>query len=135
GPVKVKAPTAERRWRLGWRPRVGRRALLWKEVWAEPGMTFNWFGKAVLLLIVLVSFVPALWLAGDFLLRFAEHGYWLWDDLGHDVNVWVRVAGTLVACLTLLGVAVRAASSVSGERDRQTFDSLLTAPVESNSIL
>jgi ABC-type transport system involved in multi-copper enzyme maturation permease subunit len=135
GPVKAKAPKARRRWRLGWRPRVGRKALLWKEIWAEPGMTFNWFGKAVLLLIVLVSFVPAVWLAGDFLLRFAEHGHWLWEELGHDLNVWVRVAGTLVACLTLLGVAVRAASSISGERDRQTFDSLLTAPVESNSIL
>src|SRR5262249_41186035 len=49
--------------------------------------------------------------------------------------LWVRIVGTLVACLTLLGVAVRAASSISGERDRQTFDSLLTAPIDSNSIL
>jgi hypothetical protein len=32
-------------------------------------------------------------------------------------------------------VAVRAASSISGERDRQTFDSLLTTPLASDSIL
>jgi ABC-type transport system involved in multi-copper enzyme maturation permease subunit/uncharacterized membrane protein YqaE (UPF0057 family) len=135
GPVQARTKKAGRRWRFGWRPRLGRRALLWKEVWAEPGMTFNWFGKAVLLLIVLVSFVPAAWLGGAFLVRYFEHGHWFWQDLAASVNTWVRVVGTLVACLTLLGVAVRAASSISGERDRQTFDSLLTAPVESNSIL
>jgi ABC-type Na+ efflux pump permease subunit len=137
GVVKVKPQKAARRWRLGWRPRVGRRALLWKEVWAEPGMTFNWFGKAILLLIVLASFVPAVWLVGDWLLRGADPGLVFTNlpDLASNVNVWVRVVGTLVACLTLLGVAVRAASSISGERDRQTFDSLLTAPVESGSLL
>src|SRR5688500_2057016 len=55
--------------------------------------------------------------------------------MGRAVNQWVRVVGTLVACLTLLGVAVRAASSVSGERDRQTLDSLLTTPLDGNAIL
>jgi ABC-type transport system involved in multi-copper enzyme maturation permease subunit len=134
GAVKSR-PATRRGWRLGWRPRVGRRALLWKEIWAEPGMTFNWFGKAVVLLIVLVSLVPALWIVGDFVYRHAEHGAWFWRDLAQNVNIWVRIVGTLVACLTLLGVAVRAASSVSGERDRQTMDSLLTAPVESDNIL
>jgi ABC-type transport system involved in multi-copper enzyme maturation permease subunit len=43
--------------------------------------------------------------------------------------------GTLVAGLSLLGIALRASSSVSGERDRQTWDSILTTPLDSNSIL
>ena len=51
------------------------------------------------------------------------------------MNVWVRVLGSLVACLLLLGVAARAASSVSNERDRQTLDGLLTSPLEGNAIL
>jgi ABC-type Na+ efflux pump permease subunit len=134
GPVKAK-PRRRWRWRLGWRPRPGRRPLLWKEVWAEPGLTFNWFGKAILLLIVLASFVPAVWLAADFVRRSGDSWEFTVPQLARPINVWVRVVGTLVACLTLLGVAVRAASSISGERDRQTFDSLLTAPVESNSLL
>jgi ABC-type transport system involved in multi-copper enzyme maturation permease subunit len=137
GVAKVKPRAARRRRRFGWRPRLGRRPLVWKEVWAEPGMTFNWFGKAVLLLIVLASSVPGVWLAGAFFVEHVERGTGSgnWRDFAESVNVWVRVVGTLVACLTLLGVAVRAASSISGERERDTWDNLLTAPVESDSIL
>jgi ABC-type transport system involved in multi-copper enzyme maturation permease subunit len=134
GPAKAKPPT-ERRWRFGWRPRLGRHPLLWKEVFADRGLSFNWFGKAVVLLIMLASFVPAVWLAGDFALEWARTGIFRPAQLGHSVNQWVRIVSTLVACLTLLGVAVRAAGSITGEHDRQTLDSLLTAPVESNSIL
>jgi len=135
GPVKARPQPSERRRRFSWRPSVGRRALLWKEVWAESGMSFNWFGKAILLLIVLASFVPAVWVAATFLIDLVRTDYPDLERLGRSVNVWVRVVGTLVACLTLLAVAVRAASSISGEHDRQTLDGLLTAPVESNGIL
>ncbi len=41
----------------------------------------------------------------------------------------------MVACLTLIGIAIRASSSVSSERDRQTWDSLLTTPSGRNEIL
>jgi hypothetical protein len=47
----------------------------------------------------------------------------------------VRIAGTLVACVLLLAVAVRASSTISIERDRQTFDGLLTTPLDSDTIL
>jgi ABC-type transport system involved in multi-copper enzyme maturation permease subunit len=134
GLVKAK-PRTGRRWRFRWRPRPGRNPLLWKEVWAEPGLSFNWFGKAILLLIILASLVPALWLLGDFFLRGANFVESNIPELANSVNVWVRIVGTLVACLTLLGVAVRAASSISGEHDRQTYDSLLTAPIDSDSLL
>src|SRR5439155_6335775 len=55
--------------------------------------------------------------------------------LAGDINMWVRFVGTTVACLMLLGVAARAAGSVSGERDRQTLDGLLTSPLEVRAIL
>jgi ABC-type transport system involved in multi-copper enzyme maturation permease subunit len=35
----------------------------------------------------------------------------------------------------LIGVAVRASGSISGERDRQTLDGLLTSPLQSHDIL
>jgi ABC-type transport system involved in multi-copper enzyme maturation permease subunit len=35
----------------------------------------------------------------------------------------------------LLGVAIRASGSIGGERDRQTLDTLLTTPVENDSIV
>jgi ABC-type transport system involved in multi-copper enzyme maturation permease subunit len=40
-----------------------------------------------------------------------------------------------VACLTLVGVALRAAHSIAGEREQQTWDSLLATPLDSNEIL
>jgi ABC-type Na+ efflux pump permease subunit len=43
--------------------------------------------------------------------------------------------GTLVACLTLVGVAIRAAGSISGERDRQTLDGLLLTPLRRDDML
>ena len=51
------------------------------------------------------------------------------------MNIWVRIAGTIVAILLLLAVAVRAATTVTNERDRQTMDSLLTTPLDSTTIL
>src|SRR5262249_36496684 len=47
----------------------------------------------------------------------------------------VRILGTLIACLMLLGVAVRAAGSTSGEREQQTLDCLLSTRLEARDIL
>jgi hypothetical protein len=55
--------------------------------------------------------------------------------LTEQINVWVRGVGTMVACLLLLSVAVRASHSVSGERERHTLDELLTTPLETEEIL
>ena len=54
---------------------------------------------------------------------------------GSPSNVWVRIVGTITACLTLIGVGVQAAHSIRVERDRETFDSLLTSPLSSEDIL
>lgn len=138
------ASPRKRRARARPRPRVGHRPMLWKELFAEPGLSFNWFGRAIIAGIILVSFVPALWIAGRFL-----YDYWFpaispwggvsagvrWSQVADAYNEWVRLVGTLVACLILLGIGVRAASSVSGERDRQTLDALLTSPLEPRTIL
>src|SRR5262249_55719034 len=43
--------------------------------------------------------------------------------------------GMAVGSLLLLGIAVRAANSISGERDRETLDSLLATPVDSRTVL
>src|SRR5437868_13123263 len=49
--------------------------------------------------------------------------------------MWVRTCTVVVGCLSLLAVAVRASTTYSGERDRQTLDSLLTTPLDSTTIL
>jgi ABC-2 type transport system permease protein len=51
------------------------------------------------------------------------------------MNVWFRVAGTGLLCLMLLIVAVRASTSIANERERDTFDALVTTPMSAESIL
>ncbi len=137
--LKEQVVKAARKGRRG-RPTVGNYSpVLWKEVFAESGQGMNRFGRIVVYLLVGLSFVPfALIVYYFFEDVFISLGGSLshnWEQFGSWVNVWVRIAGMLVACLTLLGVGVRASGAISGERDRQTLDGLLTTPLSSNDIL
>jgi ABC-type transport system involved in multi-copper enzyme maturation permease subunit len=112
--------------RLFGRPRIGSNPMLWKELFVEPGLRLNLFARVVVIGLILVSFVP-LWFIAMELPNAA--------DLGRAMNFWVRLVGAAVACLLLLAVAGRACNSISGERDRQTFDALLASPLRSQDIL
>jgi len=57
-----------------------------------------------------------------------------WRTVEETTNIWVRAIGTIVACLALLSVAVRAAGSITGERERQTLDGLLTTQLSIDAI-
>jgi ABC-type transport system involved in multi-copper enzyme maturation permease subunit len=137
------------RW-LG-RPACGKYPMVWKEIFAEPGIRLAWFGRIVLSLLVGISMIPAFWIIIFYVDDLFERGGgwrgrpwrastgnsffdWL-QDMGESMNIWVRIAGTAVAIILLLAVAVRAATTVSGERDRQTMDSLLTTTLDSTTIL
>jgi ABC-type transport system involved in multi-copper enzyme maturation permease subunit len=124
--------------RLLGRSRVGNSPMLWKELQAESRLRFNWVGRIVVGVLLLGSFVPALFIIGHYLEAlgsgapgYRTPAYWL----AWQMNGWVRSVGTIVACLMLLAVAVRAASSITGERDKQTFDGLLTTPLSAEAIL
>jgi ABC-type transport system involved in multi-copper enzyme maturation permease subunit len=121
--------------RVWGRPPVGSLPVLWKEVFAEPGLKVSWFGRVVIGVLIAVSIAPGVWIAALFT-RDADGalGNTL-EELGLAMNLWVRVSGTIVACLLLMAVAVRAASTISSERDRQTYDGLLTSPLEGHTIL
>jgi ABC-type transport system involved in multi-copper enzyme maturation permease subunit len=114
-----------------WRSFLRDRPVLWKELFIERAMTQNWFGRAVVAAIVLASFLPAFWI----IFRSVRSRLDPWYGLAGGINDWVRLAGTLIACLTLLGVAIRAAGSITNERERQTLDSLLITRVELRDIL
>jgi ABC-type transport system involved in multi-copper enzyme maturation permease subunit len=122
------------------RLRIGVAPMMWKELWAEGGTHFGWGTRLLILLLVVATFFPAASIVYRYL--FAKHswgaspfvvGYW--EGFTAEMNTWVRTAGTLVACLTLLWVAVRASTCVSRERDRQTLDGLLSSPLDSDEIL
>jgi ABC-type transport system involved in multi-copper enzyme maturation permease subunit len=119
------------------RPRIGLRPMVWKEVYAERGLSLNLFGRITILLLVAASFVAPVWMGVDRVLEFLEGGgnFSGWNWFTQGMNAWVRIAGTGVGCLMLLGVAVRASGSMSIERDKQTLDSLLTSPLRATEIL
>jgi ABC-type transport system involved in multi-copper enzyme maturation permease subunit len=121
--------------RLGGRPAVGDQPMLWKEVLAEGGIQFNWVSRILVAVLVCLSFLPTVLILWDYLLTPYRQG-WMEEHMVERINILqVRVAGTIVGCLMLLAVAVRASTAYSTERDRQTLDSLLTTPLDSTTIL
>lgn len=113
----------------GWGRRRWRGAshwpMIWKEVFVEPGLRFNWFGWLVMAVLVVASFTPV--------------GMY-WQSPGAVppaafLGDWARIVGALVACLLLLRVAIHASTALTSERERQTLDGLLTTPLTGREIL
>lgn len=115
------------------RSRVVAWPLLWKELIVDTGGRRGWFGWFGVGLFVAVGFFPVAHLVfwrGGFVLS----EFW-WEGMKEPIHWWVRGMSGLVGSLMLVQVGVRAAAAVSGERARQTLDSLLTTPLEVGSIL
>ena len=112
------------------RPPVGDQPMVWKEVHAEGGLTRRWFVVLPIGLLIAASLIPLVW-------SWWEQSRWdpTWAAWRLSLNIWVRVVGTVTACLTLIGVGVQAAHAIRAERERETFDSLLTSPLTSEDIL
>jgi len=142
--VALKQAQGQRRRGLGalrlWkRPPVSSPPMVWKEVFVEGGIRFSWLGLIVVALLLVATLLPGLLIIAEHLDEALSGAVVkrraMFSGLSFEMNIYVRYAGTLVACLTLLGVAVRASSSIGGERDRQTLDALLTSPLGSDAIL
>src|SRR5262249_10873986 len=99
--------------------------MLWKELFVEPRLRLGRLGRVSVVLVVLASLVPVWWF----------HTGHSWSEPLEALDIWGRLVVTGGACLALLGVAVHAAGSISGERERHTLDSLLTTPLSRGGIL
>jgi ABC-type transport system involved in multi-copper enzyme maturation permease subunit len=155
-PAPTRGSSRERRW--SW-PSLDASPLLWKELVIEPGFRFGRITRLFVVGLALASFVPAIATCCNFLIDRYDapaiadiDAFTLPEDrqiiqaqrnaalalvkaLRRDIQDWLKTVGALVTCLTVLIVAVRAASTVSGERERQTLDSVLTTPLNRDSIL
>ncbi len=117
----------KRSWfRIHWpRPRVFDYPLVWKELFVEKGLHVNVLGRLLFCLLLAIS-LAILW----YMTR-TPHRNGFADVLGP----WIQIVGMIGACLLLLTVGGRAATSMSSERDKATLDALLTCPVETDAIL
>jgi ABC-type transport system involved in multi-copper enzyme maturation permease subunit len=114
--------------------RVGRHPMIWKEVYAEGGLQLNSLGRIVAGVLLLASFLPIIIIVWVYV----DNGFHArgWDEVSEAINAaQMRFVGTVVACLLLLAVVVRAAGSVRSEHERHTFDELLTTRLTNSEIL
>jgi ABC-type transport system involved in multi-copper enzyme maturation permease subunit len=121
-------------------PPVGNYPMLWKEIFAERGFRIHVLLRILFILLVILSVLPLLMIFVTFVEEYGSgygtrYGLDPWKMLAEEINVYVRIVGMLVAVLGLTGVAVRAATSVRGEHDKDTLDALLTSPMGSEEIL
>jgi ABC-type transport system involved in multi-copper enzyme maturation permease subunit len=103
------------------RPPVGDRPMLWKERYAEPGLGVRRFSRTIGPIPWIIA-VPYLFLGLCVLISAGS-------------SFVIRILGTPIACVMLLGVGLRAAGAISGERERHTLDGLLTSPLGNRTIL
>jgi ABC-type transport system involved in multi-copper enzyme maturation permease subunit len=113
-------------------PPVGNRPLVWKELFLESGAHRSLLGWLVSGMLVALLFWPVVQIT-----------YFYGgispvtppESLRDILSPWVRFLSLVLGCLMLLQVAVHAAGSISGERDRQTLEGLLTTPLSNHQIL
>lgn len=132
----VAGETVRLRWWQRMRPVVGDHPMLWKELFIEGRPKLNWLIWIAGAVIILLTLGTGLWILGYFLYDyffdpFRNH----LDRLPESMNIWFRITGTFVACLMLLMAGVRASTSITSERERSTFDALITSPMSAEGML
>jgi ABC-type transport system involved in multi-copper enzyme maturation permease subunit len=128
------APRVGGRW-LGARakPAVGHFPMLWKEVYCDG--TRGWVARSILLiLLVCLSFAPAAIISWYHLIE-SPYEFSVYNSFPQKMHAWAATVTGAVGFLTILAVSVRAAGTMTGEREKQTWDTLLTTPVDSSAIL
>jgi ABC-type transport system involved in multi-copper enzyme maturation permease subunit len=121
------------------RPAIGDSPVVWKEVFVDSGLRMGGFARVLVIGLIACSLVPAGLIFYFTIIDPIEpgggRGRGRWDQFGEGINAYLRVAGTVIACLVFIAVAIRGAGSISGERDRHTLDGLLTTPLAARTIV
>jgi ABC-type transport system involved in multi-copper enzyme maturation permease subunit len=114
------------------RPPLGNRPLLWKETFVAGAGRCGALARLGIAALIAASFLPV---AGTLYWHLIDWRFTRMGNVPGETLRWVQAASAVVGTLMLFQVAVRAAGSVSGERDRHTLDGLLTTPAEGHAIL
>jgi ABC-type transport system involved in multi-copper enzyme maturation permease subunit len=132
----VSGTTQKLDWWEGYRPVIGELPMIWKELHIEGRMKLNWLAWGIVVVLVALTVGSGVLVISiyvwDTVFGMLDRGG---QGLPHSMEWWFRIAGTGLACLMLLMVAVRASTCISSERDRDTFDALLATPMSAEAIL
>ncbi|HXG12184.1 MAG TPA: ABC transporter permease subunit [Gemmataceae bacterium] len=114
-----------------YRPPLTGDPILWKEMYFDSGFRLSHWAVGIAVSLAAI----ALYIAGAVFVTGVLFALAVGSGLIEFSNGWVRLVGTPIACLMIIAVAVRAAGAISGERERQTLDGLLTTPLTDRHIL
>ncbi len=113
-----------------------KRPMLWKELFIERVGTLGRFGRFTGFLLVLALGGGSIVLTTLTVLDVKQlNSYELADWSRDQLDKWIGGSGTFIACLIQWAIGLRAAVSISSERERGTWDALLTSPLDAGSIV
>jgi ABC-type transport system involved in multi-copper enzyme maturation permease subunit len=122
-------------WWDRFREPVGEAPMLWKELHIEGRSSRSWLVLFAGILLVLLTLGTGVYVVGQHTWDALFNPWRNRQSLVEDMNIWFRIAGSGVATLMLLMVAVRASTSITTERERDTFDALVATPLSAETIL
>jgi hypothetical protein len=103
----------------------------WREVYVDPGSGGGLIRRLLVVALFAAIVFPLLGILYDHLVigRYSHRRF------GDQIQAWVCWVTGVLTSLMLLRATVRGASSVAGERDRDTWVSLQTTPLTAREIL
>jgi ABC-type transport system involved in multi-copper enzyme maturation permease subunit len=116
-------------------PPVGKRPMVWKELYIEQMRTVNRIARLLGLVLIVLYLGGSFLLAGLILLGRIDPA---WSGLQNLAQMQYRsfaFANTAMAWLIQWAIGLRAAVSISSERERNTWDSLLCSPLDGLEIV
>jgi ABC-type transport system involved in multi-copper enzyme maturation permease subunit len=117
-------------------PAVSDQPVLWRELYAAPFLHVRRGGRIVLTSLCWVGLVfVGLFLAAQLVFSCITSDRTLIEYHTHELTVNIRRLIVAIGCLTAVAAAIHTAGAFTGERDRQTLDSLLTTPLTNWSII
>jgi ABC-type transport system involved in multi-copper enzyme maturation permease subunit len=116
--------------RFRWRPRLGVRPMLWKELFAATAaFQLGTLGRVAVALLFLAAVVPAITLFYELV---ASSGVVQAREAMAGTSTGVVAA---LGCLALLVVMIRAAGSITAEKERDSWLSLISTPLTPAEII
>lgn len=112
--------------------------MLWKELHVgRATMLSRWVGRFVAVLAVAALAYPTLNLAADALAELARFGFGNheWDDARQAFNYYLRSVTAGLYIVAMLGIAGSAAGGITGEREADTWTSLMATTLTDGEIV
>lgn len=118
---------SKRRWKLGtWSP------MIWKEVLVPNSQRVGAGKRFLQLAMIALCLLPFGFIVYEFLFSRRVHSYTDWQDF---CSGYVFIVGTILACILVMGTAVRSSLTIPQEREKETLETLISTSLTDKEIL